>query len=264
MPSSKKKRGKQRKEAKRLASACLAVPRPQDTSTGKEANAVGSIEAAKNGHSLLENLKRDGLHTVLLNFLKSCEGEHFASVVTQAGGDLSSPRPWLVLIVMMCNLDGVSVDVAKAIGPLVRCMIDDETFFKSKELWRESISVFLYLISTLLDSGEAAANILLLQHDDMQSIARWIFWESLRPDIFCAEARTAAFGIICQLLDLTDRKKLHQTIGEMPIISQKYDPDCKVSFTVGIIRLLKETGDQRFFGVARKLILVRLIAWTKT
>ena len=174
------------------------------------------------------------------------------------------------------------LQIAQNIGPLVKCMCADtkRLFFNNKKHWRESIVDFVDLITRMIDRAhdqEMNHDVndenkmivdTLLQHEGLlRSIVQWGFWgEEHRPDItkelkIDVSAMIVEWGsnAITQLMALvrgelvykdgdgsvvlTDKaKKRLDTIGTTPIVSKEYDPSCMISYTAGMIRILKTGG----------------------
>ena len=146
MASSKKKRGKQRKErkaAKQLAAGTLSRASTQEINNElvRRGNNVATEWLAADG-----TMSFDGADSVLssvLNFLQRCEDETFGEVMASTGGDLATPSLWIQLLYKTSRIKEPSyiLQIANNIGPMVRCMCNDtrRLFFKSNKHWGESI-----------------------------------------------------------------------------------------------------------------------------
>jgi len=104
----------------------------------------------------------------------------------------------------------------------------------------------------------------------LTSVVQWGFWEdAYRPDIV-KELGVAKCSLILEWgRDITAALDLHEAnliekssgeedangileaIGTTPIVSKEYDPNCIVSYTAGLIRMMKATGDKIHFSVIR-------------
>ena len=132
---------------------------------------------------------------IVLNFLKRCEDESFEQVIDSVGGDLKTPMHWIeVLAFSVRRLDfDCNLQIAENISPLVGCMCNDteRLFFKSNEHWGESIILFTALIYHLLTKQDNVEHVeytkiahSLLNHGGLlRSIVQWGFWDEHRPDI---------------------------------------------------------------------------------
>ena len=199
----------------------------------------------------------------VLNFLKRCQDKSFHQVMASVGGDLVTPSRWIkVLVFYVKSLDDQSrwLQIAKNIGPLVNCMCKDteRLFFKSNKHWLDGINVFAQLILHLIaKKGNKLISEAILQHDGLlESIIQWGFWDSGRPDIvevlgspICGTIVDMGMSIVGILVDdaASDNVSakdidLLKSIGTTLTISKDYDPNCMISFVVGLIRDVKKEG----------------------
>ena len=217
------------------------------------------------------------LLNITLDHLGRCN-EDFESVMRGIGGDLETPIKWLeLLIIIATKSNEYHSRIIDKIGPLVRCMCDDieREFFGSKRYWHEAISPFIGIIYKMLEA-ECNNFIQLSQYKGLfeMMVQSW-FWQSHRPDIVNEfntlistpeipvsirsedfennddpSATMTALGMIATLRLIAvarktdDAKKMLGNIGSIPIVSRAYDPNCKVSLTVGLIRYIKKSGDR--------------------
>ena len=174
------------------------------------------------------------------------------------------------------------LQIAENIGPLVRCMCNDtkRQFFKSNKHWADTMQVFVCLIHNMILScfnnsdeieGKKIIDTLLNYEGLLSSIIQWGFWdEEYRPDITkelptddCVDIVESGMMTVKRLITAADtqteegRKRL-ETIGTTPIISKEYDPECTISFVVGLIRLVKIEGWTMLYSTSQ--CLRRLIA----
>ena len=176
MPSTKKKRGKERRAATRLASInadiATADALMEGIQLGDDAithSAVSKIVQRKNP-VLAGILVGKGLLDVLLGFLRQCENVEFCDVQTGIDGkkikdsanNLLGAKPlWWMALTAGTTIDGFllseqntkmcRIKIAKAIGPIVCCICgSSELFFKSKEHWSLSFCSFLSLINVIV------------------------------------------------------------------------------------------------------------------
>ena len=182
--SSKKKRGKQRKAARsntplpdnsnlipgtrtaltdalnRFAQGQVLTPHEQSLIKAKfvgdisraQNNATESLISEKN-NPLDLSYEDSGILSSVLNFLKRCEDETFNRVIRSVKGDLVSPSVWInVLVRADASEPSCGLQIAKNIGPLVRCMINDteRVFFKSNKHWGYCMLVFAELIYKMI------------------------------------------------------------------------------------------------------------------
>lgn len=171
--SSKKKRGQQRKAAKKEAIIFNTISNGvYDAYNQVEANPGQSehiLQCVKNGSDRVTRVlatsgvrnfsySRSGIVNVVLDFLKRCEDTTLSELVdTNIKGSINTPSLWINILDMAPDeeADGLDISnrlhIAKNIGPLVRCMCNDtkRLFFKSKKHWRESIWAFQRLIHNM-------------------------------------------------------------------------------------------------------------------
>ena len=224
----------------------------------------------------------NGVLPSVLGFLQKCEHDMFAKVMARLGGDLSSPSTWIRLLSRAIKLEPrCSMQIAQNIGPLVRCMCNDTKglFFKSNKHWKESIVPFVDLITIMIHwyvhaSTVEKRNIIntLLQYEGLlRSVVQWGFWEdAYRPDIVkelgaedCTHIAVDVGRRIAAALVLHEGNLIGESSGEedakgrleaictTPIVSKDYDPNCRVSYVAGMIRMAKASGDKIYFSVVK-------------
>ena len=268
MPS-KRERGKQRKAAKSLAAASGAINVSKTVALLRKGDndatvllGDGSLEES-NGISY----EQSGILSTVLKFLKRCEDDTFVKVMLGISGDLKTPRSWVrVLIKAEAQEENCRLQIAQSIGPLVRCMCNDTTrlFFKSNKHWVNTIHPFFCLIHNMIlhsadnsdkTEGKKIINTLLQHEGLLTSIIQWAFWkEEFRPDIAeelknddlldIVESGKASVSRLIKSADIEieqDRKRL-EVICTTPIISKEYDPECRISAVVELIRQVKIKG----------------------
>jgi len=162
-----------------------------------------------------------------------------------------------------------SLQIAKNIGPMVRCMCADTKrfFFKSNKHWREGITQFVLLVLGMIDKSiqttdREVANALLQHEGLLPSIVQWGFWKDHRPDIVkalgveeCTFISDFGMQLVRLLVDETCQRRnnktlelaadcriLMQSISTTPIISKEYDPHCMISYTAGYMQRMKTEG----------------------
>jgi len=190
MGASKKKRGQQRKAAKKESvlepvpepgpkNGCIDFKRHDDGSMTIQpdsiAYAIQNIRLGSDGATNLlatQNINNfsfidSGVLSVVLDFLNKCEDENFSTVVndadvglrvtlTYAADRLESPSLWIkILSKAVLREPSSSLLIAESIGPLVRCMCNDteRLFFKNNKHWKESIMPFVRLMSDMISKS---------------------------------------------------------------------------------------------------------------
>ena len=242
--------------------------------------------------AILKRLVDAGLVATVLQLLERCEDETFTDVLSRhcGGGDLEAPSRWLLLLLQAAAADNRSsndepvqdhsnsrMEIARRIGPLVRCMTNDSQrlfFGENKYWWRDRpIVYFVALVEGLVRSLETVP--ILLQYEGLtEFLIQCLFWERCRSDIveesrkhaveFDADnfktirngairALRALFRVKKIMVDgcfvrFSDEgsKRLHM-IASTKIVSAKYNPDCKVTFAAGWFDLMNEgpSDDER-------------------
>ena len=171
MASSKKKRGKQRKAAKELATAnrrddaaISAGLRAIDNNTsviGTNNNIMSNSAAAMlTFNAIVSKIQRadnvttrfvydkpppykdSGILSIVFGFLQRCEHETFDEVIAKVGGSLDTPNVWICILAKASSREpNCRMQIAENIGPLVKCMCGDtkRLFFKSSMHWGKSI-----------------------------------------------------------------------------------------------------------------------------
>ena len=294
MVSSKKERGKQLRAAKSLTAANAGGKNGCHEKSIVKSIRSGHRDVTYESTRGISGLSFDGsgILSIVLDFLKRCENDTFDKVMAEVGGNLPCPSSWIGIIRKAEELEpSCRMQIAQNIGPLVRCMCNDtkRVFFNNKKHWRESIVHFVDLITQMIDrfndepddENKMIVDTLLLHDGLLRSIVQWGFWgEEHRPDItkelkIDDSAMIVEWGrkAIEQLVTLVrgkiymdgdgsavltdEAKKLLDTIGTTPIMSKEYDPNCMVSYTAGLIRIMKNNG-----GTVNDVKSVqRLITW---
>ena len=134
------------------------------------------------------SLLQSGIVSTVLNFLGRCEHETFDKVIAEAGGhvftpngallsnvgwDLASPVVWINVLKHAAHIEPkCMLQIAKNIGPLVRCMCADtkRLFFKSNKYWLEGIVRFVELAGCIILSPTKNSNSevdVLLKHEGL-------------------------------------------------------------------------------------------------
>ena len=188
------------------------------------------------------------------------------------GGNLTTPRSWVqVLIKAEVQEPSCRLQIAQGIGPLVRCMCNDTTrlYFKSNKHWRDTIYTFVCLIhNMIIHSADKIIDTLLQYEGLLTSIVQWVFWdEDYRPDIvkeLKADDRVnivrVGMSTVKRIIKAANtqteegRKRL-ETIGSTPIINKEYDPECKISLVVGLIRQVKNEGWTMNTSISLRLLV---------
>ena len=220
MASSKKKRGKQRKAAKELATAnrrddaaISAGLRAIDNNAsviGTNNNMMSNTAAAMlTFNAIVSKIQRadnvttrfvydkpppykdSGILSIVFGFLQRCEHETFDEVIAKVGGSLDTPNVWICILAKASSREpNCRMQIAENIGPLVKCMCGDtkRLFFKSSMHWGKSILPFVGLITDMLlgeDKSETKKIIDIFLRKNvglLRSIVQWGFWDH-RPDI---------------------------------------------------------------------------------
>ena len=255
-------------------------------------------------------IAKSGILSTVLSFIQQCENDTFDNVVLSAAcaaraagvgalrysGMLKSPVFWIAILRKAVIQDDlcISLDIARSIGPLVRCMCNDmeRMFFKSNKYWREGIAVFVHLISSIVTKSlDPAVNAAekdrketvdtLLNHESLlSSIIQWGFYDDEhRPDIvkevvrteICTQTVSIGMNTVAQLVRGAYKSTGHgesitsegisrlKIIGKIPVVSKKYDPNCTISYVEGLIHLAKREGAELFVPSIGAYILESLI-----
>ena len=274
--SPKKERGKQRKAAKNLAAASGAINVPKTLALLRKGDNKATKSLGGSDSHTTQSLKelsgilyeQSGILSTVLKFLKRCEDDTFVKVMLDVGGgNLKTPKAWVsVLIQADIQEESCRLHIAQNIGPLVRCMCNDteRQFFRSNKHWADTMQAFVCLIHNMILScfnspdtikGKKIIDTLLNYEGLLLSIIQWGFWdEEYRPDITkklptkdCVDIVESGRMTVKRLITAADtqteedRKRL-EIIGTTPIISKEYDPECTISFVVGLVRLVKIKG----------------------
>ena len=233
-------------------------------------------ESGKNRY--LRRLVEAGLIATVLQLLARCEDENFADVLG-GDGDLPCPAVWLQLlhntvsnVNMLCQevLANSRMEIARGIGPVVRCMTDEcqRMFFGENKYWWHGRAIFLFvdLLGDLVMSLETVP--ILIQYEGLvEFLIQCLFWGKHRPDIveeshkyaptntfemiqhsalIVLQALTGVDKVIngAQSGKLTDEEIKHlQMIASTKIVIEKYNPDSKMTFAAGWFELRNASSD---------------------
>ena len=235
--------------------------------------------AANMGRENSLHLVNGGVIPMVLGFLKQCGDKTIQEVLPNDTKYVKDPNVWIALLNNICigdyprkdELDMYRLQIAEGIDEVVACMSnqDERKLFKSKKYWHSSIHSFFALF-LVLGRNNATIKIMLKQEKWIEMIAQSLWWREERPDIFeeakrlnnqeigkflqlpfisCALMELIV-NVICQAEsdDIADgelyclsqnQKSQLKAIAQIPIVSHSYDPNCSVSFMVGLIRLAK-------------------------
>ena len=180
-------------------------------------------------------------------------------------GDLVTPSTWINILLKASSGSSKPssiLQIAANISPLLRCMCNDteRLFFKSNKHWKEGSLPFVDLIGKMFSTSigstydergtdKKLVDALLTHEGLLSSIVQWGFWGD-RPDIVkevgadaCARVvnigrntiRILVIDAVSSTISENDRDLL-KSIGTTPIVSKDYDPNCMVSFVLGLIR----------------------------
>lgn len=220
----------------------------------------------------LQRLVDAGLVAAVLPLLERGENGTVAEALGREES-LGDPAGWIMLLDSMLQNTtcedvrlNTRLEIARRIGLLIRCMIDDRQrrCFDDNFHWWDSMVPFVALLETLTLSLETVP--ILLQYDGLvEFLIQCMFWESHRPDlvhevreyadkldsdifeaIYIAATRVVrAFAV--ETVDVTSdssfrvpersRKRLAM-IASTKIVNEKYNPKCKVTFGAGWFDLL--------------------------
>ena len=210
MGVSSKKKGQQRKAAKRALSAAEGASSSNVGSVSDAGNDInskiiakirsGDNKVTKRLHSGLSRSREEiiplvssGALSIVLEFLNRCENETFERVMASVGGDLKTPSLWInVLVSASFNKPSCKLQIVPNIGPLVRCMVNDtdRLLFKSNKHWRQGIVPFVNMVLNIMEDDANNSlengNIIetMLQYDGFLTLfIQMGFWEEYRPDI---------------------------------------------------------------------------------
>ena len=235
---SSKKKGQQRKAAKKALSAAAKGSSSDGVSggdvgvsSGANSKIVAKVRRGNNyatkrldsgaGEGEVISYEESGVLSVVLEFLKRCEDETFEGVINSVGGDLKSPSVWINILVSASFIEpSCKLQIVKNIGPLVRCMINDTNrlLFKSSKHWRQGITPFVNLITNILErkanktlEDEKIVDTMLQYNGLLRSITKWGFWFEFRPDIV-KELRTG--GMICTGIILLSRRVIELLLND--------------------------------------------------
>ena len=246
--------------------------------------------------AFLRRLIGAGLVATVFQLLDRCEEEKFADVLGR-DGDLPSPEFWLMMLVNTVFPDNVTckdlvlntrMEIARGIGPLVRCLTDDSKrmFFGENRFWCPCIGYFVGLVEALVLSPETVP--ILIQYQGLtEFLIECMFWNNHRPDIvvesrtYVAERLPNPLEIVVKCASRTLREfarvdkvtikggvrfpdegtKRLELIASTKIVSEKYNPDCKVNFAAGLFDLIK--ADPSEYVLLNLWFIVRHLVWAQ-
>jgi len=221
------------------------------------------------------SFESSGILTSVLGFLRRCEDETLSEVMfglESSGDPVKSPSLWIQILLKADTIEpSCRMEIAKNIGPLIRCMCNDtkRQLFKSNKHWKKGIMDFVYLVQHMLWKSfeEEKLNVIeeILQHDYLlRSLVQWEYWRKERPDLIkeltvgtCTQialvAERASRLVIAkhpsEVLGLSGSRILG-VLGTTPIVSKEYDPNCMVSFMVDNLRQSKHNRQMKeLFGM---------------
>ena len=274
MPSTKKRRGKQRRAATRLASTNADLATADALMDGIQLgddyithSAVCKIVKRKNP-VLVGLLVDKGLLDVLLGFLRQCESVEAGDVQTgidkkkikDSANNLFGAKPlWWMALAASTTIDYnrnllserktkmCRIEVAKAIGPIVSCICgSSEVFFKSKEHWSDSLCSFVSLISFIVGTQDSIS--ILLQYNGLiEFLVQSMFFDLYRSDVL-SDARITNFDKIFEpaediinafielCIDENDTRRI-RTIATTPVVT--CEDDSNISFVVALVNRQK-------------------------
>ena len=215
MGASSKKKGQQRKAAKKALSAATAEGSVSGGSgDGSNSNIAGgnsnqskivakirrgnnyATKRLTSGVSIEEGFsyEHSGVLSAVLDFFNRCEDDTFDGVMASVGGDLKPPSLWMYTLVRASHVEpSCKLLIVQNIGPLARCMCDDteRLLFKSNKHWRQVIVMFVNLVINVMENkadktleDEKIVDTMLQYDGMMRSIVQWGYWgEQRRPDI---------------------------------------------------------------------------------
>jgi hypothetical protein len=237
-------------------------------------------------------LVEGGLIGIYLDLLKKCDGTTFAELFGEEGGEKFVPSPieWMGFLsnyvtslrrapqsnpddIPGRNGDPICIEIAENLGPLIKCMRDDQKreLFGSKLFWYQTYPFFIIFVTNLVMMNNKAMPIL-LQYENgefLKVMVQHLFINKYRDDIMkddlaikwilprlymSADAATRFVYLrIAMIVDeddslpgglFTDEQtsKLYK-IGVTPVVNESFDPNCNVSFMRGIVELVGQPTD---------------------
>ena len=169
----------------------------RDVARGKDlpSRAIGLFSSGPEAgdDAYLRGLVDAGLINTVLQLLERCEDEKFPDVLGR-DGDIPNPAIWLNLLLNAVSGEFATMipnellwksrmEIAKRIGPVVRCMTDykQRTFFGENRYWWQGTSIvyFVILLQYLMGSPETLS--ILVEYEGLVNfLIQCIFWESHR------------------------------------------------------------------------------------
>ena len=259
------------------------------------------LEDSASDTAYLQRLVEAGLLTTVLQLLERCHGEKFSDVLGR-NGDLPNPGVWLSVLLNSILETGVPnketllnsrMEIARGIGPVVRCMIDDRQrmFFDEKKYWWQGPSIvsFFGILENLTYSLETVP--VLVEYEGLtEFLVQSIFWESHRPDIVADTHKYASFippdtfriiqesaiAVLYAFVNVgedgcsdeepkfsDEEAKKMKRMASTKIVSELYNPDCKVTFVAGWFDLMKagpsEQDSLRLWSILLQLMAAQCV-----
>ena len=253
----------------------------------------------KQDNAYRKRLVNAGVTAVVLGFLSRCENDKFPDVLAETEyGDLAMPFVWINLLLNniakgnlpKALLKKVRLQIARAMGPLVRCMCNDQAreLFGEKLHWHSSVPMFVALVQNLVLSPETIP--ILLKYERLAVfLIQSMFWETHRPDIVqesktygrfimpsaLAQTRRSASEALQEFVDVEkeardddgvcftkEGQERLERFAHTLIVSQEYDAQSRVTFAVGLLDLIKNGGDQgknNCFFILQQFILANCV-----
>jgi len=272
MGASSKKKGQQRKAAKKALSAAATAGSGSGVNSGDGSNLKvvggnsnhskivakvrrGNNYATKRLNSGVEegfSYEDSGVLSVVLEFLNRCEDETFEGVMNNVGGDLKSPSLWVNIIKSASFVEpSCRLQIVENIGPLARCMCDDvkRLFFKSNKHWVESVRLFVHLVgnvmmeSKLNNFWEKIVDTLLQYEGLLSSIVQWSFLgEEYRPDII-KELKYEGLADDCINIISISRSILNLLVSDETGLFQAEESRIRLLKTLGTTPIINKSYD---------------------
>lgn len=221
-----------------------------------------------------------GLVSCVLERLSHCLDADFLELLSPTGGDLAFPSIWVNVLLNTTarnhlpsrpQMDLIRMEIAKNIGPLVHCLTKTRKFFRNEKNWYNSILVFIALLQNLVLTPSTIPILISYQEGTLlEFLIQSIFWETHRPDLvqeskkygtLCypdmfTQIRRSASEAVQEFADVEIQqvradsgfymvvsapgKRRLKRMAQTKIVSGSYDPNCKITFNVGLVGLLKE------------------------
>lgn len=218
-----------------------------------------------------------GLLEVLIDLLSQCKNEEISNILPNGGDEQSGPWLWVHLLDRFSRYDtSRSLGVVSNAGfrPFIKCMCNchKREFFRSTNLWYESVGFFIGLVRTLVKTRDAADILLQQDEDVLNLLVQSIFWNdqpdmaksikehikpimlSMDPMEVMSNAAVLALHEISGILVhetvddglrkyvlKSEPKRLLQYIGKTPVPDNMHGNEHKVPFVVALINVIKST-----------------------